>query len=288
MDHSSAPVSAAAVTGIGPRVVTALVLIALVVVTLWFGSTQLLAGIFGIFLLLAAHEWAGLVGLGRVGRLSYAGATALLSAGLALMLMRGLDVRLAAWVAVSWWGMACAVIVAAQQGRNLLPSSLAVLLVIGWLILLPCYAALLLLHAASHSLLLGLMVLIWSADTAAFFAGRAWGVRRLASRVSPGKTWAGAIAALAAGALIGVGIMVGLDPAAGSVGSRAGAVALSGSVVVAASIVGDLFESLMKRRRGIKDSGALLPGHGGILDRIDSLLAAAPVYALGFAPLVSP
>ena len=285
MDHSSAPVSAPAVTGIGPRVVTALVLIALVVVTLWFGSTPLLAGIFGAFLLLAAHEWAGLVGLGRVGRLSYAGGTALLSAGLAFMLMRNVDVGLAAWVAVSWWAAACVVIVAAQLGRNLLPSSLAVLLVIGWLILLPCYAALLSLHAASHSLLLGLMVLIWSADTAAFFAGRAWGVRRLASRVSPGKTWAGAIAALAAGALIGVGIMVGLTPAAGY---RTGAVAIGGSVVVAVSIVGDLFESLMKRRRGIKDSGALLPGHGGILDRIDSLLAAAPVYALGFAPLVSP
>ena len=284
MDHASAPVSATA-TGIGARMATALVLIAGVVVTLWFGSTPLLAGIFGIFLLLAAHEWAGLVGLGRVGRLSYAGATALLSAGLALMLMRGVELGLAAWVAVSWWGMACAVIVAAQQGRNLLPSSSAVQLVIGWLILLPCYTALLSLHAASHSLLLGLMVLVWSADTAAFFAGRAWGVRRLASRVSPGKTWTGAIAALAAGALLGVGIMVGLAPAAGS---RAGAVALSGSGVVAASIVGDLFESLMKRRRGIKDSGALLPGHGGILDRIDSLLAAAPVYALGFAPLVSP
>ena len=286
MDHASAPVSATA-TGIGARMATALVLIAGVVVTLWFGSTPLLAGIFGIFLLLAAHEWAGLVGLGRVGRLSYAGATALLSAGLALMLMRGVELGLAAWVAVSWWGMACAMIVAAQHGRNLLPSSRAVQLVIGWLILLPCYAALLSLHAANHGLLLGLMVLIWSADTAAYFAGRAWGVRRLASRVSPGKTWAGAIAALAAGALIGVGIMVGLAPA-GSVGSRAGAVALSGSGVVAASIVGDLFESLMKRRRGIKDSGALLPGHGGILDRIDSLLAAAPVYALGFAPLVSP
>jgi phosphatidate cytidylyltransferase len=122
-----------------------------------------------------------------------------------------------------------------------------------------------------------LLVLIWIADSGAYFAGRRWGRRKLAPLVSPGKTREGAYGALAGGLLWG-GVLAALYGV--SVPQQGGLVLLC-LLTVVASIVGDLYESLSKRERGVKDSGSLLPGHGGILDRIDSLTAAAPVFALG-------
>ncbi|MGD9602770.1 MAG: phosphatidate cytidylyltransferase, partial [Gammaproteobacteria bacterium] len=101
-------------------------------------------------------------------------------------------------------------------------------------------------------------------------------VRRLASRLSPGKSWTGAFAAVGTGFAIGAASAWLPGPGSRSVA----ALAVAGGIVVVVSIFGDLFESLVKRRSGVKDSGTLLPGHGGVLDRIDSLLAAAPCYAL--------
>jgi phosphatidate cytidylyltransferase len=117
-----------------------------------------------------------------------------------------------------------------------------------------------------------LLVLVWSADVGAYFAGRRFGRRKLAPAVSPGKTWEGAFGgmlvslALCGGALLVLGLPAWW------------LLAVAGLVVV--SIFGDLFESVIKRVRGVKDSSNLLPGHGGILDRIDSLLAVLPVFAL--------
>jgi len=126
-----------------------------------------------------------------------------------------------------------------------------------------------------------MMVLIWGADTGAYFAGRAFGKRKLAPQVSPGKSWEGVAGAM------GVTVVVAL---VGGALLDVSGVALFGLVIlslitVAFSIVGDLMESLMKRRVGVKDSGTLLPGHGGVLDRIDSLTAAAPIFALGVSLL---
>jgi len=127
------------------------------------------------------------------------------------------------------------------------------------------------------------MAIVWIADSAAYFAGRRFGKRKLAPSISPGKTWEGVY-----GALFAVGIYaLALLPFA----ERAGySEPLLPAVVVAwvalvlalagVSIVGDLFESQLKRQRGVKDSGKLLPGHGGILDRIDALMAALPPAAL--------
>jgi phosphatidate cytidylyltransferase len=115
------------------------------------------------------------------------------------------------------------------------------------------------------------------ADSAAYLVGSRLGRRKLAPRLSPGKTWEGLLAALiAAGlSLLLAGVLLGLSPPVALL------LMLLGAVTVALSVVGDLFESWLKRRRGRKDSGALLPGHGGVLDRIDSMTAAAPVFALG-------
>jgi phosphatidate cytidylyltransferase len=119
------------------------------------------------------------------------------------------------------------------------------------------------------------LLLVWVADSGAYFAGRALGKRKLAPRVSPGKTWAGFWGGLIACAALALCVAWWRPPSALLIW-------LALAVVVAAySVVGDLTESLGKRFAGLKDSGTLIPGHGGVLDRFDSLLAAAPVLALG-------
>ncbi|MDX1496662.1 MAG: phosphatidate cytidylyltransferase, partial [Salinisphaeraceae bacterium] len=126
--------------------------------------------------------------------------------------------------------------------------------------------------------LLGLLVIIWAADTGAYFAGRAFGKNKLAPKVSPGKTWEGVAGGLACSALMAwlggwyVFQLAGL--------AAAGFVVL-GLAVAGISVVGDLSESMFKRHAGVKDSGQIFPGHGGMLDRLDSLTAAAPCYLLG-------
>ena len=127
------------------------------------------------------------------------------------------------------------------------------------------------------------MAIVWIADTAAYFSGRAFGKRKLAPTISPGKTWEGVYGALAATAVYALA-MWWLAPTLLQVDERtplaiAGWLALV-FTLTALGIVGDLFKSLLKRQRGIKDSGRILPGHGGVVDRIDALLAVMPPAAL--------
>jgi phosphatidate cytidylyltransferase len=122
-------------------------------------------------------------------------------------------------------------------------------------------------------LLLGVMALVWIADTAAYFAGRRFGRRKLAPGISPGKSWEG---------VAGAGIALVLYASAISaaiVGLRIPGALILAAALLYFSILGDLFESWMKRLAGVKDSGTILPGHGGILDRIDALTAALPIAA---------
>lgn len=126
--------------------------------------------------------------------------------------------------------------------------------------------------------LLAVLAVVWIADSAAYFAGRAFGRRKLAPSISPGKTWEGVAGAMVATAVLAVAVAWASGGA--SFAGRALSFTLAVVIVVAVSIVGDLFESALKRRAGVKDSGALLPGHGGVLDRIDSLVSALPVAAV--------
>ena len=151
---------------------------------------------------------------------------------------------------------------------------------LGILLLVSAWAALLRLHARPETgpkLVLFLMILIWVADSGAYFAGRKWGTSKLAPAVSPGKTWEGVYGALIACTLFAVASALLLH----TTGARITAFVAVCIVTILFSIVGDLQESLLKRQVGIKDSGRLIPGHGGILDRIDSLIAAGPVFLLG-------
>jgi CDP-diglyceride synthetase len=127
---------------------------------------------------------------------------------------------------------------------------------------------------------LALMVaIVWAADSGAYFAGRHYGRRKLSPRISPNKTVEG----LAGGLACGLAVALAFAPLAGATLAQLPAVALVALVAVGFSVVGDLFESLLKRHVGAKDSGDLIPGHGGILDRIDGVVAALPVFALGKA-----
>jgi len=180
---------------------------------------------------------------------------------------------------ILWWFFASFVVVTYPSTSNWLQSGpLRVLAMI------PVFAgfwmALIWLKLQSNSALLltWFMLLVWGADVGAYFAGRAFGNKKLAPNVSPGKTWAGVYGGMATSILISVAIAyLFLDQL-----NTLSWLWLTGLsiAVIAISVLGDLFESLLKRNRGIKDSSALLPGHGGVLDRIDSLCSAAPVFVL--------
>ena len=145
----------------------------------------------------------------------------------------------------------------------------------GWLVLLPTGLALYQLRAIEPFLLLGFMCAIWISDTAAYFSGRAWGRSKLAPSISPGKTWEGV-----AGAFAAVLVYALIWSNSSSSEARPSLLVPLLLLLAAMGIVGDLFESLMKRQAGIKDSGNILPGHGGILDRIDALTSTLPLAIL--------
>ncbi len=181
-----------------------------------------------------------------------------------------------AWVGVAWWLAALAAIVR-FRGPGRTPGRPALALA-GWLVLVPAGAALAAVHAGPDgpALAMTLLVVVWAADTGAWFAGRRFGRVRLAPHVSPGKTWEGVAGGIAAASAAGAAAAWWLG--------RSWAEVLPAAVLASgASVVGDLYESIAKRRAGVKDSGRLLPGHGGLLDRIDGLTAAAPVYAVVMA-----
>jgi phosphatidate cytidylyltransferase len=151
---------------------------------------------------------------------------------------------------------------------------------VGWAVLVPTGLAMIDLREAAPSpwMLLFVMCLVWVADSAAYFAGRKFGKTKLAPSISPGKTWEGV-----AGAIFGVTVYVALvwifSPEFSSL-RMLPALMLAAWWWVVLAVIGDLFESAIKRQAGVKDSGALLPGHGGLLDRIDALTSTLPLAAL--------
>ena len=162
-------------------------------------------------------------------------------------------------------------------------TSRPLLAIVGWLVLIATWVAVVALQTRSPGVLLAMMAIVWIADTAAYFTGRRFGRRKLAPSISPGKTWEGVYGALAAVAIYAL-LLVPLAAAAGftrPLDAIAAAIWVALALLLTGlSIIGDLFESQLKRQRGVKDSGAILPGHGGVLDRIDALTAAMPPAAL--------
>ena len=226
------------------------------------GVAALMALIIGI----AGLEWARLCGIeGLPARLYAAGIV------LALLLVFIWELWQPVFlVAAAFWIVA----VPAWLWLGMKPQQSATLAIAGFIVLVPPALAMTALRPLDALLVLAV---VWIADTAAYFAGRRWGRRKLAPAISPGKTWEGAGGGLIGAAAYAMILSILL---AGVHGTRMAAFLGAAALLVMVSIAGDLFESAAKRQAGVKDSGAILPGHGGMLDRIDSATAVLPVAAL--------
>jgi len=238
------------------------VLILALLAALFFLPRNLLAVLMAALIAGGGFEWARLCKLQPAGAWAYAAVACATFIALYLAeLGRPAFIAAAAfWIAaVPLW---LALGVRAAQRPALLASGLVVL----------APAGLALVSIGAQSVLM-VLILVWLTDTAAYFVGSRWGKRKLAPAISPGKTWEGAAGGVAGALLYALTVALARGEA------------LAGYLVVAAllaalSILGDLFESAAKRQAEVKDSGALLPGHGGIMDRIDSATATLPVAAL--------
>ena len=264
------------------RLLTALVLILLMVWGVLKLSTDALSFILALFVVLGSWEWGRLIGLTSLAaKIFY---TILVVGLLALSRLASIDIagtELAIFSLAALWWLCGTIWVFRYRGETgLAPKDTLIGVFAGILVLVPTWLALLHIHGFSADgpyMLLFVMVLIWAADSGAYFAGRKLGKHKLAPMVSPGKTIEGVVGGLlAAGIFSLLGALYFNLHVLGVLGF-----VLLCLIVVLFSIIGDLFESLFKRRVGVKDSGQLLPGHGGVLDRIDSLTAAAPIFALG-------
>ncbi|NIC05846.1 phosphatidate cytidylyltransferase [Billgrantia bachuensis] len=228
----------------------------------------------GILVLLAAWEWTNLAGVTVAGRrLS-------LVAGLALLmaLLWWLGATLATWplwIAVAGWAINLYWVIQ-YPAKSDQWGSTAARLAMGLWVLLPAWVGFNVLRDTGGIWLLYVLLLVWGADIGAYFCGRAWGRRKLAPAVSPGKSWEGVAGGAAVTLLLALLFAVWQEL---GVTGGLGLVVVT-AVVTLVSVLGDLLESMLKRFRGIKDSSNLLPGHGGVLDRIDSLTAAVPLFAL--------
>jgi len=266
------------------RIITGLILLPLAFCGFFLLEGWHFALFIGAVCMLAAFEWAKLAGINNViGQGIYAMLVVLLMIGLYLQRhLYGVDswqwsdaCLLSIPIGLIWWLLALLLVLLYPHSRVLMKTT-TLRLLMGLLILLPAWVALLVLKDFSDKthLIAWLLALIWLADSGAYFVGRRFGKHKLLPAVSPGKSWEG----LAGGMLIallpvlsyGLYLQLSFTLIARSL--------LIAALVVLVSILGDLTESLFKREAGVKDSGKLLPGHGGILDRIDSLTAAAPVF----------
>lgn len=269
------------------RIVTAAILLPLFVWALLTLPYSILSLLFALIVILGAWEWCRLIGVQtRAGQLAYL-VTVFFAVGVVAWTLEDSD-----WsdfwlgLATLFWLLALAAVVRFQrQGhRQAAPMPRWQGGIVGILVLVPTWLGLmtlLTLDDRGRLLVLFLMVLIWSADSGAYFAGRRWGRRKLAAHVSPGKSWEG----VAGGSALAL-----LFTVAAAVYWYDGILMIVLFLLLALctiliSVTGDLYESVLKRQAGVKDSGTLLPGHGGVLDRIDSLTAAAPVFALGMSKL---
>jgi len=257
----------------GVRIASAVVLVAGLLSVLFLAPPSWTVGLIVAIVAGCAWEWSGFLQLrSRLPRLAYLVLTLLWFVAGAWLALGQERLGLVLDIAALWWLAALGWLVFLPNHGGRWSAAVA-----GWLALAPAGVALLWLWLdPSYGMrwLLYVLLLVWSADTGAYFAGRAFGRHKLAPRVSPGKTWEGA-----AGGLL---LVLVLALVAGPYLGRPGPAFVCASLGVAAfSVVGDLFESLLKRHVNVKDSSALIPGHGGVLDRIDSVLAALPVFAVG-------
>jgi phosphatidate cytidylyltransferase len=258
------------------RIFAAAVLIVAFLAGLFLFPQWAWAALMGVVVLLGANEWSRLSQFGPKGRVIYLVLTAALLAICYGLLRTGSP--------LAWWFIGLAVafwlVVAPQwisrHWRGDLPLLRAL---VGWVLLIPTWISILELRLIAPGLVLFVMGMIWLADTGAYMSGRLWGRHKLAPLTSPGKTWEGVAGAMVFAVLLALCVATwGREFFLAGDAIPTLWLVLACCFVVAVSVCGDLFESHMKRLVGVKDSGSLIPGHGGVLDRVDSQTAALPVF----------
>jgi phosphatidate cytidylyltransferase len=253
------------------RIITGALFGGVLISVILFFSTPLAAVVLGALWVLGAWEWAGLASLRGGARIAYAAVCASSMLGFYLLAESR---ALYALLIVELVGLLLAFIAVLTYPRKL---GMGTVGAAGFVALVPSWLLLVRLHAEiplGHELAMTVLAIVWAADVGAYTFGRTFGRIKLAPAVSPGKTWEGVTGGLisAAAAAWVAAILIGLP---------AGTLLALGVLTALASVVGDLAVSVFKRNVGLKDTGTLLPGHGGVMDRIDSLIAAIPVFVFG-------
>jgi phosphatidate cytidylyltransferase len=255
------------------RIITAAVFGLAITAAILLAPPIVAAGVLGLLWLAGAWEWGGLARLD--GALRFVYAAALVAGMLACWRYLGTGgAFVLLGIALVWW--ACALVLVVKFPRSLGPKFVAAA---GVLVLVPSWVLLVRLHGTGElgaRLAFMVLLIVWAADVGAFVFGRWLGRTKLAPAVSPGKTWEGV-----AGGLLAAGATAGA--VAALLGLAWGPFVALGVATAVISVLGDLTQSMFKRNVGLKDSGRLLPGHGGVLDRIDSLTAAVPLFVLGLS-----
>ncbi|MFP5417886.1 MAG: phosphatidate cytidylyltransferase [Gammaproteobacteria bacterium] len=251
------------------RVLTAGILLAAFVAAVVWAPSGLWAVLMAAIVGLAAHEWAHVsqfpLFASRLYATALTGVTLLLPFLLPEAWHLPVLVGLLVPALIFWLVIAPLWLIAKWRAPQVFVRA-----AMGVVLLLPTWAALLYLHARGPVLLLGVLAIVWIADTAAYFSGRRFGRHKLAPAISPGKTWEGVAGAWGALALYAVGVAFWTD-------LDIVPLVLLMSGLLYFSVLGDLFESWIKRVAGMKDSGSILPGHGGVLDRVDALTSTLPL-----------
>ncbi|WP_283787231.1 CDP-archaeol synthase [Bermanella sp. WJH001] len=267
------------------RILTALVLAPIMIGGIFYLPLAQFKLFIGVIVALGAWEWANLSGLKlQVGRIAYAGLVAgLICAVEFSSLVQEVDIL---YIALGWWITAFVFVSLHPKLKNIWSSPVA-RLIMGLFILLPMWVGFVQIKSYPFNdyLIMYVMFIVWGADVGAYFAGRTFGKRKLAPSVSPGKTWEGVFGGLFVTTLMALGGGYLLENEAGlSLDLEQWALLIVLTLLITCfSVVGDLIESMVKRHRGIKDSSHLLPGHGGVMDRIDSMTAALPLFALALS-----
>ena len=268
------------------RILTAIVLIPLVIIALFFAPLSIFSYLIIAVCALATWEWSHF--LGMVKKTQKAIFMVLTISLLALLYLIPIDLSLKGQLftyiiclSIVWWLIALLLVISYPQSAKYWSKSILIKLLFALFTLIPFYISMLELRSINYDIdrytgavwLLYVFVLVWATDTGAYFAGRAIGKHKLAVKVSPGKTIEGFIGGVSLAILVCLLVYLTGYFAISFINFL-----ISSLLAILVSVLGDLTESMFKREAGIKDSGNLIPGHGGILDRIDSLTAAVPVF----------
>ena len=282
------------------RIITASILAPAAILAIFYLPLTIFSALLLAVIAIGAWEWAPFMGLKKVAsRIAYSVATVLLILSLWYFLppeklwhlVSGLDesALLILWLSVGWWCLAALLMFIYPKATNAWASNPMIIGFFGWLTLIPTWLAFVTLRSHDYlissfhgaQLLMSLFVLVWCADIGAYFVGKSFGKRKLMPNVSPGKTIEGFLGGVACACIVTVIMAFSLEW-----NQKQLFTALFITVIITTiSALGDLTESMFKRQAKIKDSGTILPGHGGILDRIDSLTATAPIFALCYVLL---